>query len=116
MSKSSTMRRGRIEFFDDVTNEPRRQDATTAVIYYQRCFQNCDGERGGWWIVTVWSDARFHVAGPYAALSEAARIGRQIARRFDAKFIPATPEEIAQAEHTAQEWLQDAAAAGEAAE
>jgi hypothetical protein len=109
------MKKGRIEFYGDVTNVPRCQDATTAVIYYQRCFQNCDGEVGGWWIVTVWSDARVHVAGPYAALSEADRIGRQLAQRFDAKFIPATPEEIAQAEHIARQWLQDAATAGEAA-
>jgi hypothetical protein len=63
------MRRGCIIFYDDVTNEPRCQDATTAVIFYQRYFQNCDGEAGGWWILTVWSDARVHVAGPYAALS-----------------------------------------------
>jgi hypothetical protein len=114
VTRSTAMKRGRIEFYDDIGNRPRCQDCTVATTYYQRCFQK-GGEVGGWWAIAVWDDARVRSSGPFPTLVEADRIGRQQADRLGCDYIPATPEEIAEAAEAAAEWARDAAAAGEAA-
>jgi hypothetical protein len=76
MARATAIKRGRIEFYDDVAYGPRCPDCTTATTYYQRSFQN-GGEVGGWWAMTVWEDARVRSSGPFPTLAEADRIGRQ---------------------------------------
>src|SRR4051794_13465550 len=102
MRKSNTVRKGRIEFYNDTSEKPRRPGCRTATIHHLRCFQNGQGaEPGGWWVMTMHKDNGMpELAGPFSTLAEADRIGRAQAERLDCTFIPATPEEIVKAEIT----------------
>ena len=91
--KTRTMRRGRIEFFDDVATKKRCPACTVAVTYYQRPWEN-GHELGGWWVIFVNDDCAVDVAGPFATLTGADRIWRRVAKRYDCNFIPPTAEEI----------------------
>jgi hypothetical protein len=91
MTKSNTMRKGRIEFYDDVTGkQPRRPPCSTFTLYRGPSvgLDNSILSDGGFYVMVGCDSGSVDAFGPIATLARAEHIAAHIAEEHGYRFIP----------------------------